>query len=111
GGGAGPAGPRGGATAGPVGDLRKRFPSPWLLSVDNRSSLQADPLWDRAGPEALYEFMAEDMAAMATCLSGRRHRDRFNERRQCAWSQPAWRRACPWPVRELNPSRRRATIR
>jgi hypothetical protein len=31
---------RGGVTAGPVGDLRKRF-SPWLSSVDNWSSLQA----------------------------------------------------------------------
>src|SRR5437867_830543 len=33
----------------------------------------------------------------------------FNERRRCAWSQPAWRRACRWPVRELNPSRLRVT--
>ena len=62
GGGGWPAGMRGGATAGPVGDLRKRFSPPWLSSVDNRSSLQADPFEDR--PEALYEFVAEDMAAM-----------------------------------------------
>ena len=46
--GAGPGGMRGAATAGPVGDLRKRFSS-WLSSVDNRSSLQADPAWDLAG--------------------------------------------------------------
>src|SRR6478735_7704104 len=51
GGGAGgwPAGARGDATAGPVGDLRKRFSSLWLPSVDNRSSLQADPFEGRAG--------------------------------------------------------------
>ena len=41
--GAWPAGMRDGATAGPVGDLRKRFSSPWLSSVDNRSSWQVDP--------------------------------------------------------------------
>src|SRR5262245_28437605 len=41
-----PGGMRGGATAGPVGDLRKRFSS-WLSSVDNRPSLLAHPFGDR----------------------------------------------------------------
>ena len=59
---------------------------------------------------ALYEFMAEDDGGDASGI-GPRHRDRLNERRRCAWSQPAWRRACPWPVRELNPSRRRVPPR
>src|SRR6476646_8683267 len=52
-------GMRGAATAGPVGDLRKRFSS-WLFSVDNRSSLPRGK--GRVTP--LYEFMAEDMATM-----------------------------------------------
>ena len=54
-----PAGMRGAATAGPVGGLRKRFSS-WLFSVDNRSSLPRT--WGGVTP--IYEFMAEDMAAM-----------------------------------------------
>src|SRR5262245_45975931 len=54
---------RGGTTAGPVGDLRKRFSPSLLSSVGNRSSLQAVPFGGGPGRGPLYEFMVEDVAA------------------------------------------------
>ena len=103
-------GMRGAATAGPVGDLRKRSSALAVLGLTIESSSRRRAVWDRAGPISYTQFMAEDMAAMPAGMAAALRN--LNARRRCAWPRPAWRRAWPgWPVRGLNPSRRRARPR
>src|SRR6266487_2336875 len=76
---------RGGATAGPVGDLRKRFSPLWLSSVDNRSSLQADPFRIGLARSIIRIYGRGYGGGDATCLNGRRHRGFVLKRFPAKW--------------------------
>src|ERR1700744_366439 len=98
---------RGAATDGPVGDVRKGFPSSRRSSTDKSGLAKIFQVAEATPRGCLYSFVAGDVAGTPDGVARN-----VNARRRCAWPQQAWRRVLPCRfVPAPNPIRRQALPR